>query len=498
MKASNLLAAVILVAHGVCYAANKPPPPLTLYPACPCYLLVGEGNGQTRIDATVNLDPALRSGSVVRIELIDSVGTTLQTASVSASAGGIVGTTLQVPVAAVAKFYINALLLDSNGKQIGKAATDVHVCPPDQARVEIGPDGFLRVAGKPEFPIGLYSAAHYGQIAKAGFTVTHNYEITTGEAADPINPNDARLKELLDQSWANGMRMMVELPRHAVEQAAWTQIRRRIETFRHHPGLLCWDSEERVARGKAPLKNIAELYQLVHSLDPDHPFVLGDSRDLSKNMLKDRRNFFPDTDMDAGIWWWYPIPLRTNQPLLEPPSWLTATATKKPLWIAIQAYVQPWEHSRYPTPAEYRSMAYLSIINGVKGLFFYTGSGERDFHHKPAGLLNQPEHSHWDYVQTLLHELHEVTPIIMAPTAGVHVALSPSDAPVDFTTREFGGKLYLIAANKSVNPQTVKFAAPELAGRHVELLYEPRPAAIEGNALNDTFEPLGVRVYKFE
>jgi hypothetical protein len=444
------------------------------------------------------LDPAQRAGSLLKIDLVDDSGGILQSASADASAGGIVGVTLQVPVQAVATFRISAKLLDGTGKQIAKAGTDVRVCPREQSRVEIDPDGYLRIAGKPEFPIGLYSAAQYEKIAKAGFTVTHNYEITTGEARDLINPNDMHLKELLDQSWADGMRMMVEIPRKAIEQAQWAQVRQRIETFRHHPGLLCWDSEERVARGKAPLKNIDELYRLVRSLDPDHPFVLGDSRDLSKNMLKDRRNFFPDADMDIGIWWWYPIPLRSTEPVLEPPTWLTTTSTKKPLWIAIQAYVQPWQHSRYPTPAEYRSMAYLSIINGVKGLFFYTGSGEHDFHHKLAGLLNQPENSHWDYVQILLRELHEVSPIIMAPAASARLTLSPADVPVEFAERELNGKLYLIAANKSVHSQTAQFTGPALKDRRAQVLYETDPAEIQGDSLKDTFEPLGVHVYQIE
>ena len=43
--------------------------------------------------------------------------------------------------------------------------------------------------------------------------------------------------------------MMVELPRNAIEKGQWGQVRRRIQTFRYHPGLLCWGSEERVARG---------------------------------------------------------------------------------------------------------------------------------------------------------------------------------------------------------------------------------------------------------
>jgi hypothetical protein len=288
----------------------------------------------------------------------------------------------------------------------------------------------------------------------------------------------------------------VELPRKAVEQAQWAQVRRCIETFRHHPGLLCWGSEERVARGAAPLANIAALYRLVHELDPDHPLVLGDTRDLSKNLQKDRRDFFPDACMDAGIWWWYPIPLATNTTLLEPPSWLTTTLSKKPLWIAIQAYETPWKNSRYPTPAEYRSMAYLSIINGVKGLFLYTGAGEHDYQKKPAGLLNQPENSHWDYVQKLVKELRQFSPVIMAPAFAEKPTLSPANAPVECAMRQLDGKLYLIAASKSDQPQSVRFNASWLKGRQVQVLYETHPASIEGDSMSDQFAPLAVHVYQ--
>src|ERR1022692_1599901 len=37
-------------------------PPFVLYPACPCYHAVGEGNGDTRFDALINVNPAERSG----------------------------------------------------------------------------------------------------------------------------------------------------------------------------------------------------------------------------------------------------------------------------------------------------------------------------------------------------------------------------------------------------------------------------------------------------
>ena len=299
-------------------------------------------------------------------------------------------------------FDITARLLDRAGKEIAQAATDVHVSPGEESVVTTGPDGFLRVAGKPEFPIGLYSSGRYEEMGKAGFTATHNYGITTGPADDPINPNESELKHLLDQSLTNHMRMMVELPRKAIEKAQWEQVCHRILTFRHHPGLLCWGSEERVARGDAPLSHLVALYRLVHELDPNHPLVLGDTKDVIQKLQVDRRDFFPDACMDAGIWWWYPIPLKgpdgnglegRDKPTgrLEPPPWLTTTISRKPLWIAIQSYQQPRLDARFPTPAEYRCMAYLSIINGVKAQWFYTGSGQKDYYGKPAGLLNKPE-----------------------------------------------------------------------------------------------------------
>jgi hypothetical protein len=484
-------------------------PPLTLYPACPCYHAAREGNGDTRIDASVNLNPAQRAGLRMSVEVSDAAGNKLKTATTDASQGETVGVKVRVPVVEPAVFGITARLIDRSGKEIAKAATEVQVCLAKDTRVTIGPEGFLQVAGQPHFPIGMYSSGHDEEMGKAGFSATHNYGITTGEANDAINPNEARLKELLDRSMANGMRMMVELPRKAIEAAQWQQVRRRIETFRHHPGLLCWGSEERVARGAAPLANVASLYRIVHELDPDHPFVLGDTKDVIRKFQADRRDFFPDACMDIGIWWWYPIPLKDPDGngldrgkkvagILEPPSWLTTTISKRPLWIAIQSYQHPRKDARFPTPAEYRCLAYLSIINGVKGLWFYTGSGQRDYLGKPAGLLNKPEEGHWGYVQKLAGELRDFSPVIMAPAGAAKLSISPAGAPVEYTLRDLEGKLYLLAANKSDHPQSIRFSGSPLTGKRAQVLYETRQVAVKGDSLTDDFTAFGVRVYKLE
>jgi hypothetical protein len=481
-------------------------PPLVLYPACPCYHVVGEGTGETRVEARVNLAPEQRSGLKFAVVLSDSRGRELQTTNAAVSQSGLAVVRLRVPVAAPAAFNLTARLLDSTGKELGTAQTDVHVAPRGLAQVVIGPDGFLRVDGKPEFPIGIYNCGRFGEMAAAGFNATHEYGITTGEAEEPVNPSDAELKNILDKNLAAGLRMMVELPRKAIEKANWAQVRRRLETFRNHPALLCWGSEERVARGTAPLANIAALYALVREVDPRHPLVLGDTPDVIQKLQQDRRNFFPDACMDAGIWWWYPIPLKepdgngvdpaATAGLLQPPSWLTTTTSKKPLWIAIQSYKKPSKEARFPTPEEYRCQAYLGIINGVKGLFFYTGYGQRDYEGKPAGLLNKPEEAHWDYVKKLAAELREFSHVIMSPPAKAALELAPHGAPIEFALRHKDNDLYLIAANKFEHPQTVHWTGGLLKGRKAEVLFETHQAWLKDDTLTDDFGALGVHVYR--
>lgn len=62
-------------------------PPLVLYPACRCYHAAGEGNGDTRVDAQVNLNPAQRTGLRLAVEVTDAGGKQIQTATTDASQG---------------------------------------------------------------------------------------------------------------------------------------------------------------------------------------------------------------------------------------------------------------------------------------------------------------------------------------------------------------------------------------------------------------------------
>ena len=230
--------------------------PLTVFPACPCYLSIGSRASTVRVDARVVVNPSQRAGSKLETTLRNSAGAKMTQTSVDASRGEYVGTTLHVPTTAQAVYSISVRLLARDGSEIANGETDVRTCPTADSIVKTQPNGFLNVAGQREFPIGMYSCSHYDEMASADFNATHSYSITIGDASDPINSTDIDVKRLLDQNVKYHLRMMVELPRHAIEKGEWAQVRQRIETFRYHPGLLCWGSEERVARGETKLKNM--------------------------------------------------------------------------------------------------------------------------------------------------------------------------------------------------------------------------------------------------
>lgn len=479
--------------------------PLTIYPACPCYHAIGEGDGSTRVDVRISLHPDRLRGAKLEVRVSDSAGNALDTGSVDASGGGLVGRAFKVPVNAEGDFTATIKLLDADGREMGGEQCDIHVRPRSASRVTMGEDGYPRVNGKSQFPLGLYSAGRFPEMGEAGFSFNHSYQIVTGDAEDPINPTDIRLKDLLDRSAEAGLRMLVELPRKAVEQGKWEQVRRRIETFRNHPGLGFWGSEERVARGEGPLKHIEGAYRIVKEMDPNHPFVLGDTYDVITNVEKDRSRFFPESMMDIGIWWFYPIPMepipdtaaqgQDADVTFTPPTWLANYAGEKPLWIAVQCYKKPRIDGRYPTRAEYRQMCYMPIVHGAKGVAFYTGSGQPDYYKKPSGILNNPEEGDWEYIKQLIREMRDLNPVLTAPTVDSLIDKSPADALVDFIVKDVDGKFVMIAVNRANKRVRISLAGPGVTGTKVEVHNENRTLPVSDNSFTDTFEPYAVHVY---
>jgi hypothetical protein len=394
--------------------------------------------------------------------------------------------------------------LRRGGDTAAEVSEDWHVIHRVQAEVKLGPDGSLRVDGKPFFPIGIFNGGRFPEQAAAGFNVTHHYwtmHTLPGQTA----PNRA-YKEFLDRTEAAGMKALV-LVTHGGPKARHLgpEVVRSVRMFRNHPALLAWDEEEGVARGEVPLEFLSRLREMLRREDPHHPLMLGDTR-APIQKITNRGELFADDFMDLGMWWWYPFPitpaavddglegtLATRGMELVPPEFLTLARTNKPLWVGLQAYRKPQrKDGRFPTPTEYRLQAYLGLIAGAKGLMYYVGSGSGG-----TGILNRPEDGHWEFLKRLVAELRSLEPVILGLDATEPVTVEPAGATVSVRLKQPSAtRRVLLAANRGDQPVDVMFASPAFGPGEVNVLFEHRRLEAKRGRLADRFRPYEVHVYE--
>lgn len=413
------------------------------------------------------------------------------------------------PSAAKLGDYIVRLTLRDGNKDAAQAEQDWHIIHRAQAEVRVSPDGYLRVDGKPFFPIGMFNGSRFPEQAAAGFNVSHGYNAMTLGPGDA--PNHQRVKDFLDNSQRAGMKTLM-LVSHGLGtgRSLSDEIVRRVRIFRNHPGLLAWDEEEGVARGEAPVSYLKDLRAMLQREGPEHPLMIGDAYNVITKV--DRSRLFPEEYMDLGMWWWYPFPLAqrptpsASQPAdalqgeeaaagteLVPPTFLTLATTKKPIWLGVQAYRKPERRDgRFPTPTEYRAQAYVGIIHGAKGLMYYVGSGSGG-----NGILNKPQEGHWEDLKRIVTELREMAPVFMSPDSPATVTVSPA-ALISTRLKAADSGRVLLAANRSDQPVEVTLTVGgSLTGqRRVAVLHENRAVLAADGRFTDRFEGYVVHVYK--
>jgi hypothetical protein len=243
---------------------------------------------------------------------------------------------------------------------------------------------------------------------------------------------------------------------------------------------------------------LAEIRRILQEDDPHHPFMIGDARDVI-GRVTDRSRFFPVEHMDLGMWWWYPFPIKPgagddlqgeqagDRIELAPPTFLTQRQTDKPVWVGVQSYRKPGKDGRYPTPVEYRAQAYLAVIHEAKGLMWYGGS-------VTGGLFLAPDGGHWEALKQLAGELRDLSPLLLASSAG-RPGFSPAEAPISADIRRVEGRSVLMAVNRGPSAVQVIFTLPTQRAGPVRVLGEDRTAIVENGRLRDTFEPFGTHVY---
>jgi hypothetical protein len=445
------------------------PPPLTLGIPSPTHWIVDDGQPLIEGLIDVAVPDEVREGATLSVRVIDSAGT-LRGQWQPGGGGPQEGRrefTLKTALLPEGDYKIVATLTPMTGAPI-KAEQPWQIISGVRTRVALNPRGYPEFDGKPIFPLGIFNGGKFKEQADAGFTVTHAYNAVRIENDDLIAA-DHRALSYLNRTHEHGMKALCMVPMKLVIAGDWHGVRRRVRMFRNHPGLLAWDEEEGFARGDFKADTLKNLRQILREEDPNHPFMVGDSYDVITRIPSDRATFFPLGEMDMGMWWWYPFPLKQRQgdALLgedegsgngleaAPPTFLVNARTRKPLWVGVQAYKKGGEGNRYPTPAEYRAQAYIALAHGAKGLMWYGGS-------VTGGAFHDLEASHWPELKQVVREMRDNADFFTMGANDTPPALEPSDAPVSIIARKLGRKKLLVAVNRTAHPAEVTLGGEAL------------------------------------
>jgi len=259
---------------------------------------------------------------------------------------------------------------------------------------------------------------------------------------------------------------------------AWSQL---VLKYRSSPEILCWMNGDEfdgyVDRNK-------KVYEMLKELDPYHPTFIN-----VINAVFPNKNSGDIISTDP-----YPVP---NAPLTAVSAHadrLMSAVGENPtqsFWLILQLYGSAQEKKRCPTPAEMRSMAYLALNHGVKGLdyFGYYPENERNSNGVP-----QSEET-WRYMKELNSQIQALAPIYCF---GEHISpITVSNPAIDAVALKYEKNLYLIAVNSTDKQINCTIKVPWTGARKGMVMLENREVSFEASELNDTFKGYQVNVYKF-
>jgi hypothetical protein len=472
------------------------PPPIVLLPPSPTHWAVEDG--APTIDGEIQLAMADgdRDGATINVKLLDA--SKQARGEWGAERGkqlpdGIITYQIKAPKLPVGDYTLVAEFTPKSGKAL-TGEQPWAVIPRALAKTTINSDGYCVIDGKVIFPLGIFNGGKFKEQADAGFTVSHAYNAM--RVYPGVKADDQNAKNFLDHTYENGMHACAMVPIEFAYVGQWDEFRQRIRKFRNHPGLLCWDEEESLARGTTTMEVLAKMRQIVAEEDPNHPMMVGDARDAITR-VPDRSNFFPLKYMDLGMWWWYPIPLqkRAGAALegeeasasdeMTPPEFLVKRNTDKPIWVGVQSYKKN-EKSRYPNYTEYRAQAYIALIHGAKGLMWYGGS-------VTGGIFLNPKEGNWEDLKKVARELNDMIPVFLSPT-GDAPKFAPASAPMSVMLKKTKDGPVLIVANRGASAIEVTFDVSQHSGS-AKVLNENRSVRVSDGKLKDKFEPYEVHVY---
>lgn len=369
-------------------------------------------------------------------------------------------------------------------------------------------DGVILVDGQPFFPIGLYGVAErqngheddvYASFAEpmrrlkeAGCNVVQTYHNGTGNIIDLF---------LACADWY-GLKAFIAPGSFCGDD----DLAETVYRLRNHPSLLSWyigdDSATHISA-----RHLRRLHDCVHAVDNAHLTSQSDSivwGDLSKSRFSRFVNctdiyipqFYPMMHADVTG---REVPEIQRDLSFYEKDVRAAGNPKICLWSALQGFKGFNSWPRHPTLAEQRALTWLSVAKGARGVvwFIYNDQTKGNF-----GVVNDPDI--WNSFTNVVSELNAVKGDLVSrdakdqPTIDIVEGDAKDELGFPAITallKEGAEERLLIAVNSSSHAVKARMRVKGVSAART-VFGNRRPAEVSDDCICETFDPLGVRIYR--
>lgn len=375
-------------------------------------------------------------------------------------------------------------------------------------RITVDPDNAAVIDGQRRFVLGIYDTTGYSldpawyepriaKIAEAPLNMYINYWL--GRAPD------SALQALASTLQSHGMKYLHTVntwyesapdwgllpacdgtPASATTEAAYTACRAR--ALSDIPGLAGWyTADERLAEEVPPV--FSQFTTLRESRLDGLTFI-------AQNRPQELVRWRDSADV-VGVdpYPIYNIPEGSLSPLETVTAWVDharqATGGSRPVWAVIQ-YFPFGSNGHWPTFDELRSMSYMAIVAGARGLLYWSYGA------KGLSWVQDPElkEEYWQRLVRVTREIHSLEPVLLSPERpGIVAGVEPA-AGLRLVARSWGRARYVIAVNNTPRANvSVTFTLGRPASR-VDVVAEQRSITPSETTFTDVFGAYETHVYK--
>ena len=371
--------------------------------------------------------------------------------------------------AKVGKYPVTMKALDKDGKVLleNKSVLKVIKRPAYHSNypaktVSIDAEGNVLVNGKRTLVIGIYhahNAAGAKNIASAGIN-----------AAQTWAPNPASYKKVLDIMAANKIYANCVL-----KNISGQKLDDLIKTVKDHPAVFSWDIvDEPAIRNITPEKIMPCVNQLRN-------YNTGKPLRISFSDFTVVKKYQKCYDMPAVHKYVLPFDGIAAQGNVVRAVVNNVAPGQSPQ-ITLQSWIHWYDETQRPqSAAQTRSLAYISLINGAKGLWWY----DYPVAYKVPHL--------WDVIKEINAELFELEDIIL----GKRTVVKCSPATVEAAVFTNGKRTILIAVNTA--KQASEVAVSAVPGKTLTELYaDAASVAVNGGTAKFTIPAESTRLFEIK